>query len=93
MKVCKRIKQQGKVTFYWRVGRQCGLVVTNLDTQTKGCGFDSGFIQNTRWKWGKSMQGLIPAPNSGSFENKKIQVARWSTLKTVFLKRLFRVLL
>jgi hypothetical protein len=31
----------------------------------------------------KAMPGLIPAPNSGSFENKKIklQVAKWGTPK------------
>jgi len=27
---------------------------------------------------------LILAPNSGSFENKKIQVAKWSTPKNIF---------
>jgi len=29
----------------------------------------------------KAMPGSIPAPNSGSFENKKIQVAKWGTPK------------
>jgi len=29
----------------------------------------------------KAMPGLILAPNSGLFENKKIQVAKWGTPK------------
>jgi len=29
----------------------------------------------------KAMPGSIPAPNTGSFENKKIQVAKWGTPK------------
>jgi hypothetical protein len=33
----------------------------------------SNLSQNTRWKWStiKAMPGLIPAPNSGSFVEKK----------------------
>jgi len=34
----------------------------------------------------KAMPGSIPAPNSGSFENKKIQVAKWGTPKKIFEK-------
>ncbi len=50
-------------------GCQSGLVVSKLDSRSKGCGLKSRLIQNTRWKNGvKAMLGSIPAPNSGSFE-------------------------
>jgi hypothetical protein len=32
----------------------------------------------------KAMPGLLPAPNSDSFENKKIQAAKWGTPKKYF---------
>jgi len=48
-----------------RFGRQSGLVVSKLNSRSKGCGFESRLIQNTRWKWVKAMPGSIPAPNSG----------------------------
>jgi len=34
----------------------------------------------------KAMPGSIPAPNSGSFQNKKIEVAKWGTPKK-YLKK------
>jgi len=34
--------------------RQSGLVVSKLDSRLQGCGFESRFILNTRWIWGKS---------------------------------------
>ena len=41
------------------VGRKSGLVVSALDSQSKGCGFESRLIQIL------DGNGLIPAPNSG----------------------------
>jgi len=32
----------------------------------------------------KAIPGLIPAPNAGSLENTKIQVAKWGTPKYFF---------
>ena len=29
-------------------------MVSELDSRSKGCGFESRLIQHTRWKWGKS---------------------------------------
>jgi hypothetical protein len=54
-------------------GRKSGLVVSELDSRSKGCGFKSRLFQNTRWKWStfKAMPGSIPAPNSGSFVEKE----------------------
>ncbi len=53
-----------------------------LENQThdlKAVGFKSCLIHNTRWKWStfKAMPESIPAPNSGSFVEMKIQVAKW----------------
>jgi hypothetical protein len=31
--------------------RKSGLVVSKLDSSSKGCAFESRLIQNTRWKW------------------------------------------
>ncbi len=56
--------------FHQRVLNIQSLVVSKLDSQSKGCGFESRLIKNTRWKWVKAMLGSIPAPNSGSFMEK-----------------------
>ncbi len=55
-------------------GRKSGLVVSKLDSRSKGCGFKSRLFHNTRWKWStfKAMPGPIPAPNSGSYVEKNI---------------------
>ncbi len=43
-------------------------MVSELDSRSKDCGFESHLFHNTRWKWStfKAMPGPIPAPNSGS---------------------------
>jgi hypothetical protein len=33
-------------------------VVRELDSQSKGYGFESRFIQNTKWKWGQGHAGI-----------------------------------
>ncbi len=49
------------------LGHQSCLVVSKLDLQSKGCGFESHLIQNTSWKWGqRPMSESIPEPTSGS---------------------------
>jgi len=52
-------------------GRLSGLVVSELDSRSKGCGFESRLIQHTRWKWVKPILGSIPAPSSGLCSKKK----------------------
>ncbi len=52
------------------VGRQSGLVVSEFDSRSKGCGFKSCLIQYTRCKWCHTMPESISVPSSGSFENK-----------------------
>jgi hypothetical protein len=47
-----------------------GLVVSELDSQSKGCGFESRLIQILDGNGLKAMPGSIPAPNSGSFMEK-----------------------
>jgi hypothetical protein len=47
-----------------------GLVVSKLDSQSKGCGFESCLIQILDGNGLKAMPGSIPAPNSGSFVEK-----------------------
>jgi hypothetical protein len=56
------------------LGRKSGLVVSKLDSRSKGRVFESRLIHNTRCKWStfKAMPGSIPAPNSGSFVEKNI---------------------
>ncbi len=52
-------------------GRKSDLVVSELDSQSKGCGFESRLIQILLDGNGlKAMLGSIPAPNSGSFMEK-----------------------
>ena len=50
-------------------GRQSGLVVSKHSSRSKGCGFKSGLIQNTRWKRVQRHTRIDPAFNSGLFEN------------------------
>jgi hypothetical protein len=52
------------------LGRKFGLVVSELDSQSKGCGFESRLIQILDGNGLKAMPGSIPAPNSGSFMEK-----------------------
>ncbi len=52
------------------IGRKSGLVVSELNSQFKGCGFESCLIKTTKWKWLMSNHGSIPAPNSGPFMEK-----------------------
>ncbi len=33
------------------LGHKSGLVISGLDSQSKGCGFESCLIQYTRWEW------------------------------------------
>ncbi len=47
-----------------------GLVVSKLDSQSKGCGFKSGLIQIQDRNGLRAMPGSIPAPNSDSFMEK-----------------------
>jgi hypothetical protein len=47
------------------VGRKSGLVVSELDSRSKGCGFKSCLIQILDVNGLKAMPGTIPAPNSG----------------------------
>jgi hypothetical protein len=49
-----RIHQWSFVILSLFEGHQSDLVVSKLDSQSKGCGFKSRLIQNTRWKWGQS---------------------------------------
>jgi hypothetical protein len=42
------------VKFYYYVDRQSGLVVSELDSRSKGCEFKSRLFQNARWKWCQS---------------------------------------
>ncbi len=51
-------------------GRKCGLVVSELDSQFKGCGFESHLSQILDGNELKAMPGSISAPNSGSFVEK-----------------------
>jgi hypothetical protein len=64
-----RLIPPGTLKAIWR---KAGQVVSELDSRSKSCGFDSRLIQNTTWKWAtfKAMPGLIPAPNSGLFMEK-----------------------
>jgi len=39
---------------YFINGAMSGLVVSELDSGSKGCGFESRLIQNTRCKWGQT---------------------------------------
>ncbi len=49
------------------IGQQSGLVVSKLDSRLEGCGFKSHPILNENGI--KTMPGLIPAPNPGTFNN------------------------
>ncbi len=44
------------------MGRKSGLVVGELVSRSKGCGFKSRHIQNTRWKWVKPCQDQFLQP-------------------------------
>jgi len=50
-------------------------VVRENDSRSKGCGFESRLIQNTRWKWDQSHARIDVE------KIKKIQVAKWGTPK------------
>jgi hypothetical protein len=52
------------------MGRKSGLVVSELDSQSKDCGFESRLIQILDGNGLKAMPGSIPAPNSGSIMEK-----------------------
>ncbi len=52
---------------------------SKLDSQLEGHGFKSHPILDGNGV--KAIPGLIPAPNYGSFENQKIQVAKWGIPK------------
>jgi len=63
-------------------GRKSGLVISKLDSQLEGRGFESHPILDGNGV--KAMLGSIPTPNPGSFSNwkrKKIQGAKWGTPK------------
>ncbi len=53
-------------------GRKSGLVVSGLDSRSKGCGFESRLALSKILdvNWLKAMPVSIPAPNSGSFIEK-----------------------
>ncbi len=50
--------------------RKSGLVVSELDSQSKGCGFKSCLIKILDGNGLKLMTGSIPAPKSGTFMEK-----------------------
>jgi len=58
-------------------GRQSGLVVTSSTHDLKVVGSKLVSSKLLDGNEVKAMPGSIPSPNSGSFENKKIQVAEW----------------
>ncbi len=60
----------------WSSGRALG-------SQSEGCGFNPCPMLDGSGV--KTMPGSIPTLNSGSLlKNKKIQVAKWGTLKNIF---------
>ncbi len=52
-------------------GRQSGLVVSKLDSRSKGCGSKLVSSKILDGNGVNTMPGSIPSPNYGSFENKK----------------------
>ncbi len=52
------------------MGRKSGLVFSELDLQSKGCGFKSRLIKILDGNGLKPMPRSIPEPNSGSFMEK-----------------------
>ncbi len=71
--------------------RKSGLVVSELDSQFKDCGFESCLIQILDGNGLKAMPGSIPAPILvHSWKNKKIWVDKWGKpTKKTFLKKVF----
>jgi hypothetical protein len=62
-------------------GCKSGIVVSELDSQSKGCGFESRLIQILDGNGLKAMPGSIPAPNSGSFMEKYENICSKPTKK------------
>ncbi len=64
-------------------------MVSELESQSKGCGFKSRLIQNTRWKWGQSHASIDSCTQFWFIVDKikKIQVAKWGTPKNIFTKK------
>jgi len=61
-----------------------GLVVSKPDSRSKGCGFESCRIKNSRWKWGKSHASIDSCAQFWFIvENKKMQIAKWGTPKNI----------
>ncbi len=64
-------------------GQRAGLVVSELNSWSKGCGFKSCLIQYTRWKWDQSHWFLHPILVHCR-KIRKIQAAKWDTPKNIF---------
>ncbi len=67
-------------------GHKSGLVVSELDSQSKGCGFESRLIQILV---GNGQDRFLHPILVHSWKNKKIQVAKWGKpTKKIKMQRL-----